>query len=111
MPQSSGGTAGEEPSLRQAGWRSRHSRCEGNIMFIWYSAMMLVFDSAKVVEMRLRMIALGQNTPTEMVLMVTEKLDAIKTANAIIGRGGDPSHIIDSYRRIVSANVARLSAR
>jgi hypothetical protein len=78
-------------------------------MLLWYSAMMLALDAAKVVEMRLRMMALGQGTPAEMFLMVTEKLEAMEDAGTIIIRGGDPSRIIDNYRKIVAANVARLS--
>jgi ABC-type taurine transport system ATPase subunit len=78
-------------------------------MLLWYSAMMLALDAAKVVEMRLRMMALGQSTPAEMFLMVTEKLEAMEDAGTIIIRGGDPSRIIDNYRKIVAANVARLS--
>jgi hypothetical protein len=42
-------------------------------------------------------------------LLVTEKLDAMEQAKAIVIRGGDPSLIIDNYRKIVAANVARLS--
>jgi hypothetical protein len=72
--------------------------------------MTLMVEAARVVEMRLRMIALGKGTPDEMFLMVTEKLDAMEEAKAIIIRGGDPSLVIDEYRKIVAANVARLSA-
>jgi hypothetical protein len=42
--------------------------------------------------------------------MVTEKLNALDEAQMIIVRGGDPSQVIDHYRKIVSENVARLSA-
>ncbi len=80
-------------------------------MLIWYSAMMLALDAAKVVEMRLRMMALGQSTPAEMLLMMTEKLEAMEVANSILIRGGHPSRVIDNYRKIVSANVERLSVR
>ena len=79
-------------------------------MLYWYSAMLLALDAVKVVDIRLRMIALGQSTPAEMFLMVIEKLDAVQDANSIIIRGGDPLLIIDNYRKIVAANVQRLSA-
>ena len=79
-------------------------------MLFWYSAMLLALDAVKVVDIRLRMIALGQSTPAEMLLMVIEKLDAVQDANSIIIRGGDPLLIIDNYRKIVAANVQRLSA-
>ena len=41
--------------------------------------------------------------------MVTEKIDALEQAKSVIIRGGDPSLIIDNYRKLVAANVARLS--
>jgi hypothetical protein len=44
-----------------------------------------------------------------MFLMVTEKLDAMAEARAIILRGGDPSIIIENYRKIIAAKAARLS--
>ena len=78
-------------------------------MLSWFRVMTLMVEAARVVEMRLRMIALGKGTPDEMFLMVTEKLDAMEEAKAIIIRGGDPSLVIDEYRKIVAANVARLS--
>jgi hypothetical protein len=80
-------------------------------MLLWFSAMTLALDVAKVMEMRIRMTALGhQSTPSEMFLMVTEKLEATEDAKTIIIKGGDPEGVIDIYRRIVAANVARLSA-
>jgi hypothetical protein len=56
------------------------------------------------------MMALGKSTPVEMLLMVTEKINAMDEAHAILIRGGSPSLIIDNYQKIVAANVARLSA-
>jgi len=79
-------------------------------MLLWHSAMMLALDAAKVVEIRLRMMALGQSTPVEMFLMVMEKVEAIEDARKIIIQGGDPSRVIDNYRKIVVANIARLSS-
>jgi hypothetical protein len=78
-------------------------------MLFWFPAMTLMVEAARVIEMRLQMIALGKGTSDEMFLMVTEKLDATEEAKAIVIRGGDPSLIIDNYRKIVAANVARLS--
>jgi hypothetical protein len=80
-------------------------------MLFWYSAMTLALDAAKVMEVRLRMMALGQSSPAEMFLMVSEKFEAMDEARKIIGRGGNPSQVVDSYRKIVSANAARLGAR
>ena len=56
-----------------------------------------------------RMMALGKSTPAEMLLMVSEKMDAMEEAKAIIARGGNPSLVIENYQKIVAANVARLS--
>lgn len=71
--------------------------------------MTLMADAARVIEIRLRMMALGKSTPAEMLLMVSEKLNAMEEAKAIIARGGNPSLVIENYQKIVAANVARLS--
>jgi hypothetical protein len=41
--------------------------------------------------------------------MVSEKMNAMEEAKAIIARGGNPSLVIENYQKIVAANVARLS--
>jgi hypothetical protein len=78
-------------------------------MLFWYSAMMLTLEAARVMNMRLQLIARGGATSDEVLLMMTEKIDAMEEAKTIILRGGDPGMIIDSYRNVVAANVARLS--
>jgi hypothetical protein len=77
-------------------------------MLMLFPIMTLMMDAARVIEMRLRMMALGKSTPNEMVLMVTEKISAMENAQAIMMRGGSPSLVIDNYQKIVAANVARL---
>jgi hypothetical protein len=77
------------------------------LFFPWIT---LLADAARVIEMRLRMMALGQSTPGEMFLMVSEKMNAMEEARAIFARGGNPSLVIANYQKIVAANVARLSA-
>jgi hypothetical protein len=79
-------------------------------MLFWFPAMTLMVEASRVIEIRLRSIALGRSTSDEMFLMVTEKIDAMKEARAIIIRGGDPSLVIANYRKIVAANAQRLSA-
>jgi NAD(P)-dependent dehydrogenase (short-subunit alcohol dehydrogenase family) len=74
-----------------------------------FSMMTLMADAVRVIEMRMQMMALGKSTPTEMQLMVSEKMNAMEEAKAIIARGGNPSLVIENYQRIVSANIARLS--
>ncbi len=78
-------------------------------MLMLFPIMTLMMDAARVVEIRLRMIAEGKSSPTEMLLTVTEKMNAMDEAQAIMMRGGSPVHVIDNYQRIVAANVARLS--
>jgi hypothetical protein len=78
-------------------------------MILWYPLLMLMADAFQVIEMRIRLIALGRGTSDEMFLMVTEKLKAFDDARAILIRGGDPAHVLNNYRKIVAANVARLS--
>ena len=79
-------------------------------MFLWFSTMALMAEAMRVIELRLRLMAFGRSTLDEISLMVTEKLDALEQAKSVIVRGGDPSLIIDNYRKIVAANVARLSS-
>ena len=78
-------------------------------MLSFLPLMVLMADASRVVELRLRMMALGQSTPGEMFLMVSEKMNAMEEARAIIARGGNPSLVIANYQKIVAANVARLS--
>jgi hypothetical protein len=78
-------------------------------MLVFFPLMTLMADAAQVIEMRLRMIALGKSTPDEMFLMVSEKMRAMEEAKAILARGGNPSLVIENYQKIVAANVARLS--
>ena len=78
-------------------------------MLFLFPLMTLMADAARVIEMRVRMMALGTSTPDEMFLMVTEKIEAMEQAKKIFIRGGDPSLVIENYQKIVAANVARLS--
>jgi hypothetical protein len=78
-------------------------------MIFWYPLLMLMADVLQVIEMRIRLVALGKGTSDEMFLMVTEKIEALDNARAILIRGGDPARVLDNYRKIVAANVARLS--
>jgi hypothetical protein len=63
-------------------------------MLFWYLMLTLMADAIRVIEMWLQLIALGKGTSDEI---------------AIILRGGDPSIIIENYRKIIVANAARLS--
>jgi hypothetical protein len=53
-----------------------------------FPVITLMMDAARVIEKRLRMIAFGKSTPDEMFLMVSEKMNAMQKAKAIIIRDG-----------------------
>ena len=78
-------------------------------MLMFSPLMTLMADTVRVIEIRIRMMALGQSTPGEMFLMVSEKMNAMEEAKAIIARGGNPALVIENYQKIVAANVARLT--
>ena len=80
-------------------------------MLLLFPLMTLMVDAARVIEIRLRMMAYGKSAPNEMFLMVTEKIEAMEQAKRIIIRGGDPALVIENYQKIVEANVARLSGK
>jgi hypothetical protein len=77
---------------------------------IMFSFMMLMADAARVVDIRLRMMAFGESIPAELLLMVSKKMNAMGEAKAIIARGGNPLVLVENYQKIVAAKVARLSA-
>ena len=79
-------------------------------MLFFHPLLVLMVDALNVIDMRLRIIAAGNGTSGEMLLMVNEKVDALEEARAILMRGGSATQILDNYRRIVAANAARLSA-
>jgi hypothetical protein len=66
--------------------------------------------AARVIEIRLRMMS-AQALRPKCFLWLSEKMDAMEEAKAIIARGGKPSLVIKSYQKIVAANVARLSCK
>jgi hypothetical protein len=76
----------------------------------WYPAFMLAVETSNVIDIRLRKIASGKvDAATETQLMISEKIDAIAEASAILFRGGNPLSVIDNYRKYVAANFARLA--
>jgi hypothetical protein len=80
-------------------------------MLFWFPVMTLMVEAVRVIEMRLQMIVPGKGTSDEMFLMVTEKLDAMGQAKAIVIPGGNPSLIIDisqDYRSECRAVIRHL---
>jgi hypothetical protein len=67
-------------------------------MVFLYPAITLMIDAMQVMDMRLRLIASGKGTPDEMLLMTSEKIDALAQAGTILIQGG----------KIVAATVKRL---
>ena len=67
-------------------------------MLMLFPMLTLMMDAARVIELRLRMIALGTSTPNEMALMVTEKMNAMEEATTILMLGGNPSQVVDNYQ-------------
>jgi hypothetical protein len=56
----------------------------------------------------LAQIALGQGTPAEVQLMVTEKMIAFMDATTTVAAGGSAHKVVNDYRRHVQANARRL---
>jgi len=59
-------------------------------MLLLFLVLTLMVEATRVIELRLRMIVLGKSTPGEMLLMMTEKVDATEKAKAIIISGRNP---------------------
>jgi len=78
-------------------------------MLMWYSSIALMLDALQVMDMRLRQIAGGNGTPDEMLLMVTEKIDAAAKAGSILLQGGSCDQVVAYYSKIVCANAERLT--
>ena len=74
----------------------------------WRSAILLAIEATAVINSRLMNCAMGRLTAEESQLMVSEKMAAVFEANTILFSGGDPSKVIDNYRRLVAANALRL---
>ena len=78
-------------------------------MLSMFPSLTRLIDAARVIELRIRMMALGRSSPDELLLMITEKAGAIEVAAAIMMRCGSSALLIDSYQKIAAATVARLS--
>ena len=69
---------------------------------------MLAMEAHSVIWARTSQMAMGQGTPGETLLMVTEKVDAFAEASAMIAAGGSAQQVVSGYRRKVQANAERL---
>ncbi len=75
---------------------------------LWHSSIMLTIEATAVINSRLMNCAMGRLTAEESQLMITEKMCAALEASTILCCGGDPSRVIDNYRKLVAANALRL---
>jgi hypothetical protein len=69
---------------------------------------MLAMEAQSVIWARMSQVAMGQGTPDETLLMVTEKVNAFAEAAAMIAAGGSAQQVVSGYRQKVQANVERL---
>jgi hypothetical protein len=69
---------------------------------------LLVVEAQSVIGMRLSQIALGQGTPAEAQLTVTEKMLAFVDAATTVATGGSVHNVVRGYRKRVRANARRL---
>lgn len=77
----------------------------------WFSATMLAFESAHVVNLRVMKIAGGGSAAWhETHLMMTEKVGAALESVLGLAAGGTVTSSIERYREHVAANAIRLAA-
>jgi hypothetical protein len=69
---------------------------------------LLGLKAQSVIGLRLAQIALGQGSPAEAHLMMTEKMLAFMDAATAVAAGGSAHAIVQDYRRRVQANARRL---
>ena len=69
---------------------------------------MLAMEAQSVIWARMSQVAMGQGTPDETMLMVTEKVNAFAEAAAMIAAGGSAQQVVSGYRQKVQANAERL---
>jgi hypothetical protein len=69
---------------------------------------LLGLEVQSVIGLRLAQLALGQGTPTEAHLMMTEKMLAFMDAATVVAARGSAQAIVEDSRRRVQANARRL---
>ena len=71
---------------------------------------LLGLEAQSVIGLRLAQIAMGQGTPAEAQLMMTEKMLAFMDAATTVAGGGSAHAVVEDYRSRMQANVRRLRA-
>jgi hypothetical protein len=69
---------------------------------------LLGLEAQSVIGLRLAQIAMGQSTPAEAQLMMSEKMLAFMEAAMTVAAGGSAHKVVNGYRQRVQANVERL---
>ena len=69
---------------------------------------LLGIEAQSVIGLRLAQIAMGQSSPAEAQLMMTEKMLAFMDAATTVAAGGSAHAVVKDYRRRVQANARRL---
>jgi len=101
-------------------WRQRgkhgnsfkSKRPEASMFFPFHAAMILAYESNRVIGLRLTKIAGGGfGAFDETQLMVSEKISAAAEAANTIMTGGTAAAVIALYQDHVTANIRRLSRR
>jgi len=80
----------------------------GPWMKLTIDTTLLGLEAQSVVGLRLAQVAMGQGTPAEAQLMMTEKMLAFMDAATTVAAGGSAHTIVEDYRRRVQANARRL---
>jgi hypothetical protein len=69
---------------------------------------LLGLEAQSVIGLRMAQIAMGQSTPAEAQLMMSEKMLAFMEATMTVAAGGSAHKVVNGYRRRVQANAERL---
>ena len=115
-------SAGEDARMRANGTHRLSRRCpahaqakHGEIMIrnwmqLTHDAMLLGFESQRVMGLRLMKLSRGGRAArAEALRMVSEKTTALAEAGTTLARGGSAGTVIRRYRSHVRSNQRRLS--
>jgi hypothetical protein len=82
------------------------------MLYPWYNLAMLALESQQVINLRLlKFVCCQPGVQYEANLMVQEKMDAMADATTRLMTGQSSDSVVLAYRRVVHANVERLTHR
>jgi hypothetical protein len=100
------------PSLGGVGAVQHTAVRSGAMLFPWYSTMMLTVESSCVIGLRVTKMARGGwEAYNEVVLVVSEKVDAAIEAHTTMLTGGSAALVVNRFREHVASNQKRLTLR